>query len=375
MFKNLTTLKKTFYFTIFLFVFLASNLAAQSFLPIYKKGYGMFEVDLTIGGDVDDENYIFTSPGKICVDPKGNIFVLDPGESQVKKFDPSGKHLKTFSRAGKGPGEILSCYQMATNPEGHIVTYDLGNRRFSFFTNDGSFLHSIPFQQIVWNFEIGPKGNLFVETHDWDFSGKLGGALIKVTKFSPDLKTSTPVDSARIKDNTFITKPVRTNVPIPFHPGLYWGILPSGNVVVAFSENYTMKIYSPAIKLLHKITHERKREKVTDKDKESYFAGMTSSVGGQVSQGAPDYIRKNVQFPKFKPYFMGIKIDHDGYILARTYETSKENIVCDVFNQEGQFINAVKLAPIGGMNFANGFVYTIKASEDEFPVAVRYRLR
>lgn len=375
MFKNLTDLQKPIYLIIFLLIFLASKSSAQSFLPIYKKGFGTFEVDLTIGGDADDENYIFSSPSKICVDPKGNIFVLDSGENHIKKFDSKGKDIKTFSRAGKGPGEILSCYQMAANPEGHIVTYDLGNRRFSFFDNDGSFLHSIPFQKIVWNFDIGPKGNLFVETHDWDFSGKLGGALIKVTKFSPDLKTSTPVDSARIKDNTFITKPVRTNVPVPFHSGLYWGILPSGNVVVALSENYTMKIYSPAIKLLHKITHERKREKVTEKDKESYFAGMTSSVGGQVSQGAPDYIRKEVQFPKFKPYFMGIIIDHEGNILVRTYETSKENTVYDVFNQEGQIINAVKLAPIGGKNFAGGFVYSTKASEDEFPVVVRYRLR
>ena len=352
------------------------DLLAQSFLPVYQNGSGEFETDLTIGGDVEDEDYLLVGPSKIVVDSGGNIFVLDSRENCIKKYDAKGNFLKTVSSAGKGPGEIMTCYQMSIDPKNNIVTYDLGNRRFSFFNNEGVFLHSIPFNDIVWNFKISPDNKYYVETHKWDFGGKAGGALYKISQFSPDFKKESLVDSARIKDNTFITKPHRTNVPVPFHPILTWDISPVGNVVVAYSGDYTIKIFSPDLKLLNKYQGDGKAVKVTAGDKENYFGGMTTSQGGQVEKGAPDFIRKATKFPKYKPFFMGITIDHEGYILIRTYKTENNNGYFDIFNQDGKLINQVKLpVAFGASTFKNGFLYGIRATEDGFPSICRYRLK
>lgn len=362
----------TILFTAFLF-----DLSAQSFLPVYKKGQGTFEEVQVFGKNSDEENYVLAGPTKFIADAEGNLFVLDSKDNNIKKYDKNGKFVTTFSRSGQGPGEIQRCYQMSIDPEGNIVTNDLGNRRFSFFNNDGKFLHSIPFKKIIWNFKIGPKGKFYIETRDFDYRGDKGGTLIKIIQFSPDFRRTVPVDSMRIKDNIHINEPVSIFVPQPYPANLSWDISPGGNIIVAYSGDYTIKVFSPEVKLIKKFQFKGERIKISKEEKEEFFAGIvTTSSGGGIKRGAPDYIRKNTKFPKYKPYFMSIIIDHEGYILARTYGLNEKYNIIDVFTQDGEFINSVKLFPVNFTSTYNqGFVYSLKTTEDYLYYIVKYALK
>ena len=358
------------------------TIPAKSFLSIYKKGIGTLEADLTIGGDDEDENYIFSQPVKICVDSKGNIFVLDFQENCIKKYNALGKYEKTISKAGKGPGEILNPLQMALDPNDNIVTWDFGNMRFSFFSNDDEFLKSINttelirMPEMIRDFEIGPNGNIYIETRTADFRGEAGGTLIKILQFSQNLKQKKIITSARINDNICITKPIFRNVPVPFCPHLFWGIAPSGNIIIANSKNYTLEIFSPEIKRLHKVQHKGTQIQVTNEDKEKYFTGIISGrAGSSAKRGASDFIRKATKFPKYKPYFRYLVIDHEGYILLPTYEMENENYIYEVFTPDGKFVNKLKLSSFGFSIIAKGFLYELKTSEDKFPSVIRYRLK
>jgi hypothetical protein len=186
-------LKSTcFVASIFMAFSLVSNVSFSQ--SIYKNEVIQFEENLVIGGDTDHENYQFTQIADICVDSKGNLLVLDSQDHCVKKYDSNGKHLLTFGSKGKGPGELELPNKMAIAPKDRIVIYELGNRRFSIFNNDGSFEHTMPINKVVWAFDIGPSGNYYIESHDWDFSGKKGGTLIKVSQFSMDLENEMVVD-------------------------------------------------------------------------------------------------------------------------------------------------------------------------------------
>ena len=358
------------------------NIIARSFLPIYQKGYSQLEIDMIIGGETEDENYIFSQPVKVCVDSKGNIFVLDFQENCIKKYDTLGKYIKTISRSGKGPGEIINPFQMAVDPNGNIVTWDFGNMRFSFFSNDGEFLKSINttelirMPEMIRDFKIGPNGNIYIETRTLDFKGESGGTLIKIFQFSQNLKQKKIITSARIKDNICITKPIFRNVPIPFCPHLFWGIVPTGNIIIANSKNYTLEIFSPEIKLLHKVHHKGTQIQVTNKDKEKYFASMISgSTGSSAQMGASDFARKATKFPKYKPYFRYLIIDHEGYILLPTYEMENDSYIYDVFTPDGEFVNKFKLSPVAFSKIANGLIYELKTGMDKFPSIIRYRLQ
>jgi len=64
------------------------------------------EEDLSIGGDTEDEDYIFHKPfdAKIAFD--GKIFVLDRGDSTFKIYDSEGAYIITIGGRGQAPGEF-----------------------------------------------------------------------------------------------------------------------------------------------------------------------------------------------------------------------------------------------------------------------------
>ena len=378
-----TTIQMLLSFLLLLVISLSSDLLySQSLLSMYNKGIIKFEKDFEIGGDVEDDNYLFTRISRICIDSQGKLFVLDSQDNCVKVYDNNGNYIKTFGSKGKGPGELQQAFKMAVDTANNIALNERGNRRFSLFDNNGIHLKIVPFQKIVWNFKIGPLGKYYIETHAWDLSGKKGGTLIQISQFSPDLKKEIVVDSARIQENKLIReKNIGRSIPMPFHSNLLWSVFPSGNILVARSEDYSMKIFSPDSKLIKEIHHKGEQEKVTKQDQETYFADIafsTTSPSGvrEIRKGASDFTRKRTEFPKYKPYFSNITIDHEGFILVHTYKKEDQNQIIDVFTKDGKFINKVKIPAIISRGiFHKGYFYQIRSSDEEFPKIIRYHLR
>jgi sugar lactone lactonase YvrE len=338
-----------------------------------------FELDIEFGAaDEDDAGFLYI-PASVVVDSSGNVFVLDHAQQSIVKFDRQGNHVRSFSREGEGPGELRSAFQLAIAPDGEVVAYDPGNRRISFFDNDGGFLRSVSLAEMGYDFvaglEVGADGTIYMETHHVDITGKRDETAYAIKRFSPDLKNHTVVDSIHVKDNTYITKPIRSNVPVPFPPALFWDIGPSGHVVVGHSEDYTLKIFSAAGKLLKTFQHEGTRLEVTDEDREEHFSGVTmADSSGHVSRGAPSHIRKATKFPRYKPHFRGLKIDTEGNILIGTYETEEGKVAYDVFTPDGRFACRVKLpAWFQSSVLAGGDLYRIETSDDGSAFVRRYR--
>jgi hypothetical protein len=101
---------------------------------------------------------------------------------------------------------------------------------------------------------------------------------------------------------------------------------------------------------------------------------MVSFVAGQQSRGAPNVIRKATEFPKFKPYFIGMLIDRESNILIHTFESDQEKVIYDLFDAKGNFIPQGKFPFLGASTFSKGIIYQVKGGEEEFTAVVRYRL-
>jgi hypothetical protein len=345
-----------------------TDVLAQSFLPIYQKGMALFESDLMIGGDVSEEDYIFSEPSDICVDSQGNIFIVDIKEHNVKKYDSNGKHVKTFGKKGQGPGEFLDAYQIELDSKKNVVVYDLTNKRFNWFTNECEFINSIPFDEILYKFKIGLNDNIYIETWKIDYANVNQGETHVISCLSPDLKSKTAIDSVKTKVWEYVLQPKMMQLIVPFFSNLYWGIAPSGNLITAYSEDYTINIFSPELKLIKRFQYEGKKVKVTNKDKENW--------GSKEKSDLEDLKRKLRKFPKFKPYFQDIHIDHDGYLLLKTYETKGDNFVYHVFDKEGTFVGNVSLPSINSTAvFNKGYIYDLGTTNDEFPFLKRYSLK
>jgi len=334
-------------------------------------------LDLSIGAESDDdeEEVFLYNPGEICVDRDGSILVIDPLMPSITKFGKDGNLVWTIDSKGQGPEDIKTPTQIAVNRDGSIIVYDIGNRRFCFVTEDGQILKTYDFSDWVWGLETAPDGTIWVETRLADFEGKRGGTLIKLLRYSSTFHTSVVVDSAIVKKNTYITKPVRTNVPVPFAPVVAWDIAPSGNIIIGRSSKYTVTILSPELELLTRVQHPGKHLEVTESDKETHFAGMAYNYGGAIEKGAPTFIRDNTEFPKYKPYFKQMHVDQEGFILFQTYETDIDGVIYDVFDPSGHFVNKLVLPELSGFRVITlGFVYQIETPEDSPATIKRYKV-
>ncbi len=85
--------------------------------------------------------------GGIAVGPEGSVYVGDPDNYRVEKFDSSGSFLLEFGEEGTGPGQLKpGTYldNLAAGPDGTVY---LGEEdRVQVFEPDGTFKEEIPFE-------------------------------------------------------------------------------------------------------------------------------------------------------------------------------------------------------------------------------------
>lgn len=80
-------------------------------------------------------------------DGAGNIFILDRAE-RIIKLDKDHKFIKTFGKAGEGPGEFKATpgYNEAwASPKGNIYAADVEGRKMITFDNDGNHTGDLVF--------------------------------------------------------------------------------------------------------------------------------------------------------------------------------------------------------------------------------------
>lgn len=93
---------------------------------------------LTLGFGVDVK---FKNPRGIAIDSENNIYVVDSGNSQVKKFDSTGKFLLLWGSVGTGYGQFKNPTGIFSD-QNYIYVADTGNARIQKFDKSGTFVYS-----------------------------------------------------------------------------------------------------------------------------------------------------------------------------------------------------------------------------------------
>jgi DNA-binding beta-propeller fold protein YncE len=102
-------------------------------------------------------------PFKVEVDDDGNIYVLDVGELQVKKFRSSGELVEIYGTGrGEGPGGFLFPSDFAVSPGGEIWVTDLNNGRITIFDEVGTVKRTIKMRNLPARIEILPDESFIV---------------------------------------------------------------------------------------------------------------------------------------------------------------------------------------------------------------------
>jgi hypothetical protein len=79
-------------------------------------------------------------PGGVATDGGGNVYVADPGNNRIQKFDANGTFLATWGSAGSDNRQFSSPSGIATDESGNVYVADMGNLRIQKFDANGAFL-------------------------------------------------------------------------------------------------------------------------------------------------------------------------------------------------------------------------------------------
>ncbi|MBI2264669.1 MAG: IPT/TIG domain-containing protein [Armatimonadetes bacterium] len=82
----------------------------------------------------------FNFPVGTAVDVGGNVYVCDPNNQRVQKFNSSGVFQTKWGSAGAGDGQFSGPYGIAADSGGNIYVVDRNNHRVQKFTSDGVFV-------------------------------------------------------------------------------------------------------------------------------------------------------------------------------------------------------------------------------------------
>lgn len=350
---------------------------------IYRGGRVRIVQEMAIDESSMPKDTYFEGFVRVASDDEGNVYACDFRANDIKKFDSSGKFVKTIGRQGPGPGEFAMPYGIAATAD-RLFVWELGNRRLSVLTRDGKFIkaESIQFSEgSPQKMRTLPNGDLIVERETIYFADQNKPQDCSIGVYSPELERKKIVYTQPVWRNKYrIIESMGTNIIQPFSPLVYWDVSPDGKIVIGYSKNYEIGIFGAGGEKISSFNHPFEPIKVTAEDKEAFFAGMTYSSGGTVKQGAPDFIVKETEFPRTKPPFFNLVVDSEGNILVFPHRQNRdeENNDFDAFEPDGKFIANVQVIEGGPFPFEaiirKGTFWAGKADKEGLMKLFKYRI-
>jgi sugar lactone lactonase YvrE len=77
---------------------------------------------------------------ELAFDAQGDIYVTDPGNNRVQKFDSQGNYESQFGSSGTGNGQFNGPTGIAIDASGNVYVTDAGNARVEKFDANGNYL-------------------------------------------------------------------------------------------------------------------------------------------------------------------------------------------------------------------------------------------
>jgi len=330
--------------------------------PLYGEIELELEVDLVIGGEDVDENYMFRRVSDIEVDEEGNIYVLDSRECRIQIYDKDGKYLKTIGRKGEGPGEFHQASSMYLDPEGNLYVNEF--RKIHIFKKNGVFKKTIILKSSLSNFGVTKKGSIFGHSYTSTEEGRTMDIMIMD---SEGKRSSTIVN---FPEPTVSVQVGRGGVAItipPYSPELYFCPLNNESGIYGYSAEYKLFFLKSSGEIVYRIDKEEKLHRTSKKEEDEYIKKQVErqqTRGGPLSEGD---LRKLYKFAKYKPFFTQIINDDKGHIfLAKPKSVLKEEIdtYFDVFGIEGYYLYKIKIHEVKLYIIKKGCLYTYRQDED-----------
>ncbi len=350
----------------------------------------------TVGSDEGEDWQLLSGVRSVAFDAVDDLYVLDGNNFRILVFDAAGKYLRTISRKGDGPGELMAPVALTVLSDGTIAAGDLVRRTFSLFRTDGTFvgdvsfpapegmgglqpiLHAHPLRGVVALMFVRPPpradptvptGERTARAEWFDF------ATAAITPASPqDAEKALSLYAFTVPSITPVTRVQDghlrgiSTVPPHWTPPMAFAVLADGGLAVVHDPRYRVEVISPAGKLERTLVRPLAPRKGTLKDKEAFIRSerrnpdprmQLSRNGGGASIATPevpiDEAVRNATWMETIPVLRGVSADRAGRIwIARTPADFDVQGPVDIVRANGSYIGTIAHSALPGAFSSSG---------------------
>ena len=352
-----------------------------------------WEPEWTVGAFDGEDWEIFGTVTDLVFNETGDLFVLDEQAAHIVVFDRNGAHLRTISRQGEGPGELSEPRSMALLADGRLAVFDRSRRGIQFFTPEGEYLESAPFdpQRGMPNFVRAwlPDGSILtdIETRmtgsaDGSMSistGPAGGEAERpILRYGPDGEREVryvawdpppPTGEGASTDGgsfQFTMSAVRA-----FDPLLSFVPLPDGRLAVVDSVAYLIKLVDTTgtveDALERPVAPIRVTNAIRDAERERRLAQLgqrlsfSSSLGGSISlpsdfqeqmTAARRTTIEEMTFADEIPVIDALAVDFEGRLWVERTGLPGEEGPIDIVTPDARYLGSIQP---GGLRIPDAF--------------------
>jgi hypothetical protein len=328
--------------------------------------------ELVIAARPGDDNYTFFNPRYVNVDSRGNIYVLDGGNSRVQMFDDGGEYVRTLGGEGSGPGEFRAGRGGFTQVDmtvagDHLIAFDGAQARLSIWSPDGEHLgdHAVTEPRVVGFIAGLDDGATVVETSARSDQGSLRGA--------------SRLSMSGAEELQYIALPRPSNFMVGGRIGL---ANPTGEIVYAGDSDGALYAstgveyqvvrfdHDGSMRWALRVAHER--TPFTDEDRDRIVEILLRNF--------PDLDARDTDWPDRLGSIGRLAVDGHGhlyvYAMQPLFVPTPKLIAVDVYAADGERLFSGTMPPFSWTDAAGDLVYGVRRNEQtEEDEPVRYRLR
>jgi len=336
---------KRVFIVLFLFLFCFSFFYA-SLIDIYKSGKIKLVTDLNFGKNTEWDMYFPQGIKDIAFLKDGSFFATglgDRGSHSVYKFDKNGNFIKKFGRKGRGPGDFYFPGDLSILDNKYLLIGEYAtNRRISVFDLNGKFVKIIKTNGPVYDVKALKNNKIAILIER--FKENKGVSVKSFNIWLRNIKTGTE-KKIRTYSEAEIVSPL---VPGGFYGEVYMEGTKGGNLILGFSSENRVAIFSSNGKIFSNINLGFKRREVNEKEKRAFCKNMEELLKNTGNKRRTEIVKKflnKVKYPEYAPYYEKMIVDGMGNILILRSDViySAKKYESKIYSDKGKNIGIIEI--------------------------------
>ena len=342
------------------------------------------QIDLQFGSvEGDDPTLIFGDIRGVQAASDGTIYVLDYQAVEVRVFAPDGGYLRTITRRGEGPGEILEANGIHLSGDTLLWIHDHSLWIIMGVDPNGKevrrFNKPVRRYGYIWNGVFDDQGRYWRSTSHSDDQrsyppdpGVSTGTSREYYK-SYDL-TSEAIDSVYMGESSYRSYAFTTDqgwgtLGIPFEPAEITAVNPSGGFWRVQNTSYRIARTNVDGDTLIVIESGLEEQRVTADDRSAYVERW--------AEREPEMRRAAEEVASLmsdiKPILAGIFVDDEGQLWVQRVTPEGAPAFYDLFSEDGDYRGSVRLGfeAAGPLWVQHGHIHTWIEDELDVPFVAR----